>query len=161
MKPRWKLAVAVPLASAMMFAQSLVTETPRLSDVRAYTYTGNIVNANCYQAAEIVNRNSRSYAPMATANAFTPGSRKPVLNASPKRKKEILRHCSVNPGTTQFALLNDDGNFLKLDERGNLGVASKMTVDKAGPRSRARKIRMLVTGSVDGEKLIVQSLSKM
>jgi hypothetical protein len=161
MQPRCKLAVAVPLASAMLFAQSLVTETPRQSDVRAYAYTGDIVNANCYQAAAIVNRNSRGYAPPATTNAFTPGSHKLVPNASPKKKKEILRHCSINPGTTQFALLNDDGNFLKLDEKGNRGVASKVTAEKAGPRSRTKKIRVLVTGSVDGEKLIVESVSKM
>lgn len=145
----------------MLFAQSLVSETRRPTDVRPYTYSGEIVNANCYQAADIVNRNSRGYARLATANAFAPGTHKPVLNASPKKKKEILRHCSVNPGTTQFALLNDDGNFLKLDERGNLGVTSQMTSAKAGPRPRTRKIRVLVTGSVDGEKLIVQSVSKM
>jgi hypothetical protein len=151
MKSRYILAAAVPLASAMMFGQ-----TPR-----PYTYTGDIVNANCYQAAEIVNRNSRGYTRPAATNAFTAGSHKPVPNASQKKKKEILRHCSANPGTTQFALLNDDGNFLKLDEEGNLGVASKMTVDKAGPRSRAKKVRVLVTGSVDGEKLIVQSVSKL
>src|SRR5690242_19393186 len=109
MKPRSLFAVVAPLAGATIFAQSPVTETP------AHTYFGDVVNANCYQAALIVNRNSRGYRPMATTNAFA-ASPKPVPNASPKKKKEILRHCSVNPGTTQFALLNDDGNFLRLDE---------------------------------------------
>ena len=137
-----------------MFAQSPVTETP------AYTYTGVIVNANCYQAALIVNRNSRGYTPVVTRNAFA-ASPKPVANASPKKKKEILRHCSVNPGTTQFALLNDDGNFFKLDENGNLGVASQLIPGKPGPRSPAKKIRVGVTGSVDGATLVVRSVSKM
>ena len=92
MKARCKFAAVVPLASAMMFAQSPVIETPRQSEARPHTYTGDIVNANCYQAAEIVNRNSRGYTRPATTNAFTPGIHKPVPNASPKKKKEILRH---------------------------------------------------------------------
>jgi hypothetical protein len=160
MKRQYQLAAALPLASVMVFAQSLVTETRRPSEVPAYNYIGDIVNANCYQAALIVNRNSRGYAPVAAANAFTAG-RKPVPNASPRKKREILRHCSINPGATQFALLNDDGNFLKLDDRGNLDILSQLTPAKAGPRSRAKKIRVGVTGSVDGATLIVRSVSKM
>jgi hypothetical protein len=160
MKRQYQLAAALPLASVMMFAQSLVTQTPRPSEVRAYNYTGDIVNANCYQAALIVNRNSRGYAPLPTTNAFTAGS-KPVPNASPRKKREILRHCSINPGATQFALLNDDGNFLKLDDRGNLEILSQLTPAKAGPRSRTKKIRVGVTGSVDGTTLVVRSVSKM
>jgi hypothetical protein len=160
MKPRCNLIVAVPLASAMMFAQSLVTETARQPEAAAYRYTGDIVNANCYQAAMIVNRNSRGYTPVATRSAFAE-SPKPVLNASPRKKKEILRHCSINPGTTQFALLNDDGNFLKLDEKGNLDISSQLSSGKAGPRSPGKKIRVGVTGSVDGATLIVGSVSKM
>jgi hypothetical protein len=159
MKLRCQFALAVPLA-AMMFAQSPVTESPRPPEAPAYNYTGVIVNANCYQAAVIVNRNSRGYTPVATRSAFAP-SPKPVPNASPRKKKEILRHCSINPGTTQFALLNDDGNFLKLDEKGNLGVASHLTPGKAGPRSPGKKIRVGVTGSVDGATLIVRSVSKL
>jgi hypothetical protein len=157
---RYKFVAAVPLASAIVFAQALVTETPRRPEIRAYTYTGDIVNANCYQAVMIVNRNSRGYAPMPTANAFT-GSHKPVPNASPKKKKEILRHCSINPGATQFALLNDDGNFLRLDEKGNLDILSQLTPARPGPRSHVKKIRVGVTGSVDGATLIVRSVSKM
>ena len=160
MKPRRLFVVVAPLAGAMLFAQSSVTETPRSTEPPAYTYTGDIVNANCYQAALIVNRNSRGYTPVATRNAFA-ASPKPVLNASPRKKKEILRHCSVNPGTTQFALLNDDGNFLRLDEKGNLRVASQLTPVKAGPRSPGKKIRVEVTGSVDGATLIVRSVSKL
>jgi hypothetical protein len=162
MSPQSKLLVAVPLASAMMFAQSLATETTAAPEVRAYSYTGDIVNANCYQAAMIVNRNSRrGYPPVPASSAFTPRDHKPVPSASPRKKREILRHCSINPGTTEFALLNDDGNFFKLDEKGNLEVASHVTPGKAGPRPVGRRIRVLVRGAVDGAILNVQSVSKM
>ncbi len=160
MQPRWKLLVAVPLASAMMFAESPATETSRKPQVRSYIYTGEIVNANCYQAAEIVNRNSRGYTPVTTTNTFVSRSQKLVANASPSKKKEILRHCPINPGTTQFALLNDDGNFLKLDENGNTHVMHTITAENSVPGACIKKIRVVVKGSVDGETLIVQSVSK-
>jgi hypothetical protein len=161
MQSRWKLIVAVPLASAMMFGESPATEKSRQPEARSYTYTGDIVNARCYQAAEIVNRNSRGYTPVATRSAFAPGSPKPVANASPRKKKEILRHCPINPGATQFALLNDDGNFLKLNENGNIDVMNTLTADNPVPGAGIKKIRVVVKGSVDGETLIVQSVSKM
>jgi hypothetical protein len=161
MQPRWKLLAAVPLASAMMFAESPATETSRKPEVRSYIYTGEIVNANCYQAAEIVNRNSRGYTPVTTTNTFVSRSQKPVTNASPAKKKEILRHCSINPGTTQFALLNDDGNFLKLDENGNTRVMNTIGAENSVPGACIKKIRVEVKGSVDGQTLIVQSVSKM
>jgi hypothetical protein len=160
MQLRWKLIVAVPLASAMMFGESPATETSRQPEARSYIYSGDIVNANCYQAAEIVNRNSRGYTPVATTNAFVPGSQKAVTNASTRKKKEILRHCSINPGTTQFALLKDDGNFLKLDEYGNIHVMNAITAENPVPGACIKKIRVVVKGSVDGSTLIVQSVSK-
>jgi phage gp45-like len=98
---------------------------------------------------------------VATRNAFAPGSQKVVVNASPRKKKEILRHCSINPGTTQFALLNDDGNFLKLDENGNVEVMNTITVENSTPGACIKKIRAVVRGSVDGDTLIVRSISKM
>ena len=143
-----------------MLGESPATETSRQPEAHSFIYTGDIVNANCYQAAEIVSRNSRGYTPAATRNAFVTGTQKPVANASPKKRKEILRHCPINPGTTQFALLNHDGNFLKLDENGNIGVMKTITADNPGPGACARKIRVVVKGSVDGETLIVQSVSK-
>ena len=157
---RYKLAAAVPLATAMIFGQSLDVETPAQSPVHAYTYTGDIVNANCYLAASIVNRNSRGYTPVRATNAFTRSRQKTVANATPEKKKAILRHCSINPGITAFALLNDDGNFLKLDDKGNLKVMSQ-TESRQPSRAGAKKIRVSVTGSVDGETLIVQTISKM
>jgi hypothetical protein len=161
MQSRWKLIVAVPLASAMMFGESPASETSRRPEARSFIYTGDIVNANCYQAAEIVNRNSRGYTPVTTQNAFAPGSQKIVANASPRKRKEILRHCPINPGTTQFALLNEDGNFLKLNEKGNIDVMNTITAGNAAPGPCLRKIRVVVKGSVDGQTLIVRSVSKM
>jgi hypothetical protein len=161
MQLRWQLSVALPLACAMMFGESPATETSRQPEAHSYSYSGDIVNANCYQAEEIVNRNSRGYTPVATRNAFAPGSQKVIVNASPRKKKEILRHCSINPGTTQFALLNDDGNFLKLDENGNVDVMNTITVENSTPGACIKKIRAVVRGSVDGHKLIVRSISKM
>src|SRR5260370_15405084 len=121
MNPRYRLVVALlvalPFAAATMFAQSLVAHTPDQSEASSYTYAGNIVNANCYQAAGIMNRNSRGYAPPKATNAFTRDSQKPVPNASRRKKKEILRHCSINPGTTAFALWNEEGNFFNLDDK--------------------------------------------
>jgi hypothetical protein len=84
-------------------------------------------------------------------NAFT-GSRYENLHTAGMRSA-ILRHCSINPGTTAFALLTDDGNFFRLDETGNFEVLSQTT-------SIAKKVRVTVTGFVDRQTLNVQSLSK-
>src|SRR6266849_1612819 len=102
----YTIAIGVPLAALMLCGQS-----------KQHTYTGVIVNANCFQAAEIINRNSRGYVPSGGTNAFT-GSRHKPLDTGGMRKS-ILRHCQVNPGTTVFALLDDAGKFFKLDEMGN------------------------------------------
>jgi len=114
-----------------------------------HTYVGDIVNANCMQAAKIVNRNSRGYVPPGV-NAFN-GSQQEILN-TPGMRNSILRHCSVNPGTTAFGLLMDDGNFFKLNEKGNFEVISQTT-------SAVRRIRVVITGFVDREHLNVQTLS--
>src|SRR5205823_13695138 len=97
MKFSSRVTFGILLAASTGFAQS-----------KPHTYTGDIVSANCMQAAKIVNRNSRGYVPRGT-NAFTGESYKP-LN-TPAMRKSIMRHCSVNPGTTVFALLDDTGNF--------------------------------------------------
>src|SRR5260370_21091071 len=120
------------LAAIMMPAQS-----------RPYTYVGDIVTANCMQAAKIVNRNSRGYVPP-RVHAFK-GSRYETLHTAGTRKA-ILRHCWVNPGTTAFALLTDDGNFFRLDETGNFGVLSQTSTS-------TRKVRVTVTGFVDHDTL--------
>ena len=63
-----------------------------------------------------------------------------------------MKHCLVNPGSTEFALLDESGNFFKLDETGNLEVLSQTT-------TAARKITVTVSGLVDREILNVRSLS--
>jgi hypothetical protein len=134
-----KLAIMIALASITLSAQS-----------QSHTYTGDIVNAKCMQAAKIVNRNSRGYVP-GGVTAFTASRYKPLNTAS--MRGSILQHCPVNPGTTEFALVDDRGNFFKLDEPGNFEVLSQTD-------SGTRKIRVTIRGSVDGEILTVQSLSK-
>lgn len=140
MKASYKIAIGTVLAAIISFAQP-----------RPNTYTGDIVNANCMQAAQIISRNSRGYVPPGGLNSFT-GDRYKALHTAGMRKT-ILHHCPVNPGTTAFALLNDDGNFFRLNEAGNLSVLSQTT-------TVTKKIRVTITGFVDGDTLNVESLSK-
>jgi len=135
----WKLAIGIQLAAFATFAQS-----------QPHTYVGDVVTANCMQAAKIVSRNSRGYVPPGV-NAFT-GSRNENLQTA-RLRGAILRHCSINPGATAFALLTDDGNFFRLDETGNFEVLSQTT-------GMNKKVRVTVTGFVDRETLNVQTLSK-
>jgi len=135
----WKLAIGIQLAAVATFAQS-----------QPHTYVGDVVTANCMQAAKIVSRNSRGYVPPGV-NAFT-GSRNENLQTA-RLRSAILRHCSINPGATAFALLTDDGNFFRLDETGNFKVLSQTT-------GMNKKVRVTVTGFVDRETLNVHALSK-
>jgi len=115
-----------------------------------HTYTGNIVNAKCMPATEIVSRNSRGYTP-AGVNAYSATQNKP-LNTR-RLKKTILKRCAVHAGVTEFALLESGGNFFRLDDTGNRQVvASSIRITK----DRAVTIR----GNVDRATLNVVSLSK-
>src|SRR3954469_10877813 len=106
-----KLALIIPLAAASLPAEDQI-----------HTYTGDIVTAKCMQAATIVNRNSRGYTPTGV-NAFTGSRYKPINTAG--MRKSILQHCSVNPGSTAFGLVDDQGNFYVLDETGNRAILEK------------------------------------
>ena len=139
MKRSFRFALGIPFA-AMMFGQS-----------EPHLYRGDLVNANCLQATEIVSRNSRGYTPSGGVNAFTGSSYKAVH--SQEKRKEILRHCRLHAGVTQFAFLNDEGNFFKLDESGNLEVLSRGLVS-------GKKARVTIKGFIDREKLIVHSVSR-
>ena len=139
MKRSLRFALGIPLA-AIMFAQS-----------EPHLYRGNLVNANCLQASEIVSRNSRGYTPPSGVNAFTGSSYKAV--PLQEKRKEILRHCRLHAGVTQFGFLNDEGNFFKLDESGNLEVLSRALVS-------GKKARVTIKGFIDREKLIVNSVSR-
>jgi hypothetical protein len=57
--------------------------------------------------------------------------------------------------------LNEEGNFLKLDDKGNLEVMSQVTGGEAHARSGPKKVTVSVTGSVDGNTLIVRTISKL
>src|SRR5439155_2282811 len=110
---------------------------------------GDIVSARCMPAVQIVNRNSRGYVPPGV-NTFAPSRYKALHTAA--MRKTILRHCAINPGSTEFALLNSEGNFFKLDEPGNLKVILQT-------ETTTRRVRATVTGFVDRETLKVESLS--
>ena len=139
MKCSYRIAIGIQLASLMMSAQS-----------QSHTYRGVIVQANCFRAANIINRNSRGYVPSSGTNAFTGNPYKPLNTAS--MRKSILKHCSINPGSTEFALLDESGNFFKMDESGNFEVLSQIP-------TTAKKITVTVIGAVDRETLKVKSLS--
>ena len=139
MKRSYLIAIGIQLGSLLMSAQS-----------QPHTYTGVIVNVNCFQAAQIINRNSRGNVPSTGTNAFTGNRYKPLETG--RMRKSILKHCLVNPGSTEFALLDESGNFFKLDETGNLEVLSQTT-------TAAKKITATVTGFVDRGILNVRSLS--
>lgn len=138
MKRPLRFAIGIPF-TALMFAQS-----------EPHLYRGDLVNANCLQASEIVSRNSRGYTPPGV-NAFTGSSYKAVH--SPEKRKAILRRCALHAGVTQFALLNDDGNFFRLDEPGNVEVLTRSIATR-------RKMRVTIKGFIDREKLIVHSVSR-
>ena len=106
----YRVAIGVLLVVPMIHGQS--------------TYTGVIVNANCFQAAKAIKG----------------------------MRKSILKHCRVNPGTTEFALLDEAGNFFKLDEAGNTEVLSQTS-------TTPRKITVTVIGAVNRDVLNVRSLS--
>ncbi len=141
MNSLYRLAIVMQLAAVAGLAQS-----------QAHDYVGDIVNANCFQAQKIVNRNSRGELALANRNAFARSSEKTIPN-SPSVRRKILRHCAINPGTTAFAIVSDDGNFFKLDEAGNRDVLSQISTS-------TKRLKARVTGLVDRDALIVKSLSK-
>src|SRR5205823_11822035 len=113
------------------------------------TYTGDIVNAKCQQAEKIVNSNSRGYSPSKGVNAFSARKYKPTH--SPAARKNILQHCGMHPGSTQFALLDPEGNFLLLDENGNREVLAQTP-------TTIKSVSVVVTGFIDHETLRVSKL---
>jgi hypothetical protein len=156
MKCLHSLMIGLTVASITMFAQA---PTPSQSDASpaagqaemgTRTYTGTIVDANCSQASQLT-------APPSGA------AKTPIATA----KRDILRNCQPAASTTSFALLTDDGNFYKLDDTGNSQVTSQLMPGttaatpagkKKGP---AKNMRASITGTVQGDMLKVQSISKM
>jgi hypothetical protein len=142
MKALLSIPVLITLAAATMLAES---------EPVSYEYVGDVVNARCLPAAEIVSRNSRGYSPSGGINSFA-GGRYKTLNTQRMRGK-ILDTCRLHPGVTEFALVLENGNFFKLDEAGNIEVMRlRIPLDE--------EPRVNVTGAVDRETIRVQSLSK-
>jgi hypothetical protein len=122
------------------------------SEPVSHEYTGDVVNARCLPAAEIVSRNSRGFSPSAGINSFA-GARYKPLNTLRLRGK-ILDTCRLNPGVTEFALVLENGNFFKLDDAGNRAVMRlRIPIES--------EARVNVSGSVDREFLRVDSVSKV
>jgi hypothetical protein len=158
MKCLHRFAMVVPLAAAMLFAQAPAqdpagqskdkekeatqatppaqSETSRTAGqadaASSKTVTGTIVDASCNQASAL------------TAAGGT----------NSKAKSDVLKHCQPTASTKSYALLTDDGNFLTLDDTGNSQVATQFSEKK-------KNMKASVTGTVEGNTLKVQSLTKM
>ena len=142
MKALFHIPILMTLAAAAVLAEP---------EPVSYEYVGDIVNARCLPAAEIVSRNSRGYSPSGAINSFA-GARYKRLNTVKMRGK-ILDTCRLHAGVTEFALLLDNGNFFKLDEPGNLAVIRLGLYLE--PDARVN-----ITGAVDREKIRIQSIHK-
>src|SRR5207249_11246677 len=84
------------------------------------TYTGTIVDANCSEASATSSSrvsatsssstSANSTSTQSTCTETTTNGKKSLASAT---KRDILKHCKVGPGTTSFALVTNDGTFLK------------------------------------------------
>ena len=185
MKSLLSMAITVPFATAMLFAQaapadrssdqagaqsqsstqtqkdksstsSTTSQSSRTAGQAdsgaAKTYTGTIVDANCSEASSLSSSSSSSSA--ADQSASTSSRSASAKSKSPDdARKDVLRHCAPKSSTTSFAILTDDGNFLKLDENGNTQVKSN--------KLNGKSTKVTVTGTAMGDTLNVQSISKM
>jgi len=166
------------LASAAMMAQpqsnppNSQAEKPdqkaatAASTANSRTFTGTIVNATCSQASNLTNRASyadRSGAPPTSAE----GTKNAPASPTDKNYRsvydlqgEIFRRCPANNNLTAFAVVTDDGSFYKLDDAGNNQVKSLTGSDSDKHKKSLKNMRVTVTGTVQGDTLQVQSLSK-
>jgi hypothetical protein len=161
MKSLRNFLIALPLATALMFAQASQQDTSRATgqaDMGTRTYTGTIVNANCSQASALMGPSAGTYADRGAPTDQTGATKKATKSSMETAKKDVLRHCQPTASTTSYALLTDDGNFIKLDDAGNQQVISQLM---GGKRTAAKNIRASVTGTVQDGTIKVQSISKM
>jgi hypothetical protein len=171
MKSLHSFAIAIPLAAAMLFAQdppnpSDQKKDPDQSDSQVKksdksrttgqadagsmkTYTGTIVDANCSSASALMGTDSSSASPDAS---------KSTSKSAGAAKKEVLKQCQPTANTTSYALLTDDGHFLKFDSAGNTEVTSKLL---AGSTMLKKNTKASVNGTVEGDTLKVASITKM
>ena len=169
MRPLKFLAVISALATAMMFAQSQNTapksNPPQNTSAQAdrgstaagsansRTWTGTIVNAACSEAA-ILPGSAPSAAAGAAAGSSAAKNEKSVYDL----QNQVMKRCAANNTSKSFAVLTDAGSFYKLDDAGNTQVISQAGDDKG--RKKIKNMRVTVTGTVEGDNLKVQSLSK-
>ena len=174
MKSLHSVVIASAMTTAMLFAQAQNTPnapsnqpdkaTPAIATTPAASsgssaFTGTIVNATCTQASALPSMNPASYADRgATAPAADSSSAKANAPANKDNKsvydiqRDIFKRCPGTASVSSYALVTDDGRFLKLDEAGNGQV--KNTGGK-----KMKNMRVSIAGSLDGDTLKVQSLT--
>ncbi len=166
------VAVITALASAML-AQEQNTQTkpadpgaqPRSQADRpapatgsdSRTWIGTIVNATCSQASNLP---SAGAAGGGAASSSTAAANSTAKSKDEKSvydlEREVIKHCPAD-ASGPFAVLTDDGSFYKLDDTGNSQVKSQNTNEKS---KKIKNLRVTVTGTVQGDSLKVQTLTK-
>jgi hypothetical protein len=141
MKFLCSIALSIPFAAGMLFAQAAQPDTRAAGQAdsgSAKTYTGIVLDANCADASKLTG-----------ASSATSSSKKSADDI----KKEVLRSCAPTASASAFAILTEDGNFLKLDESGNSQIKSN--------KLNTRNTKISVTGMAEGDTLKVQSVNKI
>jgi hypothetical protein len=122
----------------------------------SWTWTGTIVNATCSEASNLPSAGSHAAASTSSSTSTSSASKneKSVYDL----QKEVFKHCAANEKATAFAVLTDDGKFYKLDDAGNTQVTTQATDPKG--KKKVKDLRVTVTGTVEGDIVKVQSLTK-
>jgi hypothetical protein len=174
---------------ARQASPSTATQADRASTAtggaNSRTFTGTIVNATCSQASSLMRSgsfadqsvssststttNSTDQSAAASSKSTTAGAKDNPTSSSSTNKdeksvydkqREVLRHCPATASITAFAVLTDDGSFYKLDDAGNSQVMSQVGGDSDKHKKGLKNMRVTGTGTVQGDSLKVQSLTK-
>jgi hypothetical protein len=182
MRPLKFLVVISALASAILLAQQNPPANPQAnpaakppadkpttqadrastasSSKDSWTWTGTIVNATCSEASNLPS--AGSHAAASTSSSTSSPTSTSSANKNEKSvydlQKEVFKHCAANEKATAFAVLTDDGKFYKLDDAGNTQVTTQATDPKG--KKKVKDLRVTVTGTVEGDIVKVQSLTK-
>jgi len=133
------------------------TQADRSTTTDARTWTGTIVNATCSQAADLPSASS-SQSTSSTDQKTTKAAKNKELSVY-DLEREVTKHCPADNNTTAFAVLTDDGSFYKLDDTGNSQVKAQSSSSEKS-KTKIKNMRVTVTGTVQGDSLKVQSLTK-
>jgi hypothetical protein len=153
-------------------------QADRTSSGSPMTFTGTIVNAECPQAQALIERTSgSSYADRAasgagagataqssastssqSASSQTSSGQSSTTTAKNQKsvydlQRDVMRRCAASEKAEDLALLTDDGRFLKLDDAGATQVKTE-----AG--KNIKNMKVTINGSLSGDTLTVQSVSK-